>query len=91
MVQTDERVTLTFQHVDVEMSNSCEHDYIRIYDGEDATGSPRTTLCGSTIPMPITSFGSALTIRFASDSSIERSGFQAAYTESGSGLFSSLH
>jgi len=80
-------VTLTFLHVDLENSNGCEHDHIKIYDGEDPAGTPRMTLCGSTIPLPVTSFGSALIVRFVSDSSIERAGFQAVYTESASGMF----
>jgi len=84
-VCVDERVTLTFLHVDLESSTNCEHDYVKVYDGEDADGTPRTTLCGSTIPLPITSFGSRLTVQFVSDASIERSGFQASYTESASG------
>jgi len=81
----DERVTVTFLHLDLENSNNCEHDHIKVYDGEDVIGTPRMTLCGSTIPPPITSFGSTLTVRFVSDRSIERTGFQAFYTESSSG------
>ena len=77
-------------HVDIEMSNACENDHVKIYDGQDATGTPRLTMCGTTIPVPVTSFGSMLTVRFASDSSIERGGFQASYSESGSGRFSAV-
>jgi len=74
--------------MDLETSNGCVHDHVKVYNGEDATGTPRLTMCGSSVPSPITSFGSALTVRFVSDASIERSGFQATYTESATGLYS---
>jgi len=82
----DKRVTLTFRHVDLENSNGCERDSIKIYDGEDVSGSARMTMCGSTIPLPVTSFGSALTVQFVTSQFIQRTGFQAVYTESASGL-----
>ena len=85
----DERITLTFSHIDIESSSRCQHDYVKIYDGVDAVGTPRRTLCGSVIPLPYTSFGSALTVQFVSDASIERTGFQASYSESASGLLCS--
>jgi len=81
----DERVTLTFTHVDIETSNNCEHDSVKIYDGQDAIGTPRQVVCGSAIPVPLTSYGSALLVRFVSDRSIQRTGFRASYSESASG------
>ena len=80
-------MTLTFTHVDIETSNNCQHDHVKVYDGEDANGTPRQVVCGSTIPVPITSYGSALLVRFVTDQSIERTGFRAFYTESASGLY----
>lgn len=82
MIFSDDRVTLTFTHMDLELYNSCNHDYVTVYDGDDVNGTVVGTYCGSTVPASITSQGSAMTVQFTSDASVQKSGFRALYTKS---------
>ena len=68
--------------MDLELNRICNHDYVVVYDGDDANGTEIGTYCGNTIPAPITSQGSAMTVQFISDQSIQMSGFRAVYTKS---------
>ncbi|XP_033761795.1 cubilin-like [Pecten maximus] len=79
-----DRVTLTFTHMDTEFYASCIHDYVSVYNGDDDDAPLIGTYCGSTVPAPITSLGSALFVRFVSDPSVQRTGFRAVYTKSSS-------
>ncbi|XP_069122184.1 cubilin-like [Argopecten irradians] len=79
-----DRITLTFTHMDTEFYSSCIHDYISVYNGNDDAAPLIGTYCGNTIPSPITSLGSAMFIRFASDQSVQATGFRAVYTKSSS-------
>ncbi len=77
-----DRITLTFTHMDIENRGSCARDYVRVLDGNDADSPELGRYCGTTIPPPIRSQGSALFVIFISDVSIERTGFRATYTKS---------
>ena len=79
-------MTLTFTHIDLEDLSQCAHDYVKVIEGNDVNGPEVGTYCDGRIPPPITSEGSALTVRFASDNTDQRSGFRAVYTKSSSGL-----
>ncbi len=70
-------VTLTFTSFDLEAN----WDFLRIYDGPN-TNSPliNVPLSGPSIPGPITSTGSALTLHFTSDNVVTRDGFAATWT-----------
>ncbi|XP_071156308.1 cubilin-like isoform X2 [Mytilus edulis] len=81
-LHSNDRVTLTFTHMDLELYNSCNHDYVTVYDGDDVNGTVVGTYCGSTVPASITSQGSAMTVQFTSDASVQKSGFRALYTKS---------
>lgn len=85
--ETDDRITLTFTHMDIEEFSDCGKDYIRVLNGDDLNAPEVGTYCGRTIPTPITSSGSALMIQFVSDRSVQMSGFRALYTKS----MSSMH
>ncbi|XP_071787824.1 cubilin-like isoform X2 [Asterias amurensis] len=78
-----DRVTLSFSNMDIEQSTTgCEHDYITLYEGNDDSAPVIDQYCGTSIPAPITSFGSALTVSFVSDSSLQLTGFRAVYSTS---------
>ncbi|XP_052697133.1 cubilin-like isoform X2 [Crassostrea angulata] len=79
---SDDRITLTFTHMDIEEFSDCGKDYIRVLNGDDLNAPEVGTYCGRTIPTPITSSGSALMIQFVSDRSVQMSGFRALYTKS---------
>ncbi|XP_021339749.1 cubilin-like, partial [Mizuhopecten yessoensis] len=68
--------------MDTEFYASCIHDYVSVYNGNDEAAPLVGTYCGNTIPAPITSLGSAMFVRFASDGSVQRTGFRAVYTKS---------
>lgn len=57
--------------------SNCQYDGLKIYNL--ATGGPAiATLCGSTVPGPVSAFGSMM-LNFYSDSVISSSGFMAEY------------
>ncbi|XP_078577909.1 exoskeleton protein RP43-like isoform X2 [Branchiostoma floridae x Branchiostoma japonicum] len=74
-------IELGFTAFDVEDDgSSCRYDYVAVYDGADTSAPLLAKLCGSTIPSPLRSQGSALTVRFVTDSSITETGFTLVYT-----------
>ena len=69
---------LTFEAFQLEISSSCENDYVEVsYD------SFSQRYCGSSIPGPFTSTGSSMVVRFRSDWGWgnTRTGFSAVWTE----------
>lgn len=58
----------------------CAYDHIEIYDGRDAKASSLGRFCGSKKPPPIISSGNKLFIRFFSDNSVQKKGFEASHT-----------
>ncbi|KAL3836256.1 hypothetical protein ACJMK2_021695 [Sinanodonta woodiana] len=87
LIQADhssDRVTLTFTHMDIEEVADCGHDYVTVMDGNDESAPLIGTYCGNVVPLPITSQGSALYVKFISDFSVQRTGFRAVYTKSAS-------
>jgi len=78
-------VTLTFTHIDIELSANCTNDYIRVLNGNDDDAPVVGTYCGTTLPLPVVSSGSALVVRFVTNAFNQRPGFTAWYTTSVSG------
>jgi len=66
--QPEEHITLTFTRIDIHESDSCEHNYVEVRDGDSGGGSDLTVspligrYCGNRIPAPVTSQGNALYI-----------------------------
>ena len=65
-----------------------EHSFFRIYNAIVDTSSEKeyrafATLCGSTIPSPVRSTGSDMTLMFRSDATKTYSGFKAMITFTG--------
>jgi hypothetical protein len=77
-----DRITLTFTHMDLERYSSCIHDYVVVFDGDNANGTVIGRYCGNRIPTSMTSQGSSMTVQFVSDPSVQLSGFRALYTTS---------
>ncbi|XP_069007315.1 cubilin [Embiotoca jacksoni] len=76
-------VTLSFTDFDLERINSnCSHDAVEILDGDNSQAPPIGRYCGAEVPHPVTSFSSALVVKFLSDSSVSRKGFTATYSAS---------
>jgi cubilin len=66
--QPEEHITLTFTRLDIYESETCEHNFVEVRDGDsggglDLAASPLIgRYCGNRIPAPITSQGNALYI-----------------------------
>ncbi|XP_008565950.1 PREDICTED: cubilin [Galeopterus variegatus] len=84
-------ITLSFTHFGLESSTSCTHDFLEILDGDDYDAPLRGRYCGTSMPHPITSFSTALTLRFVSDSYENSHGFHATYAASSSACGGNFH
>jgi hypothetical protein len=58
------------------------YDYMNLYDGTTATGTPRLTWSGTALPSPTSyaSIGQSFTIKFTSDASVNAAGYAATLT-----------
>uniref|UniRef100_A0A3Q1IYA9 Uncharacterized protein n=1 Tax=Anabas testudineus TaxID=64144 RepID=A0A3Q1IYA9_ANATE len=72
-------INLTFMSFDLESSSTCRYDYVNVYDGDNIHFPLAGTFCGNSIPAYFVSAGNFLTVRFVSDSIVQRGGFNATY------------
>ncbi|KAM5235406.1 cubilin [Ctenodactylus gundi] len=84
-------ITLSFTRFGLQSSTECARDYLEILDGNHQDAPVRGRYCGSSMPHPITSFSSALMLRFVSDSRFNSDGFHAVYAASMSACGGSFH
>lgn len=78
------RVKLTFMEMDIESQPECAYDHLEVFDGRDAKAPVLGRFCGSKKPEPVLATGSRMFLRFYSDNSVQRKGFQASHgTECG--------
>ncbi|XP_063063043.1 cubilin [Engraulis encrasicolus] len=82
----DSIVELNMLFMDIEDYPSCYYDSLVIRDGETNMSPVLATLCGRQLPGPIHSTGDAMHIRFTTDSSVSRQGFNASYARGCGGL-----
>ncbi len=69
-----------FNEIDLEAHLECAYDHIELYDGRDAKAPSLGRFCGTKKPPPITSSSNKLFIRFFSDNSVQKKGFEASHT-----------
>lgn len=69
-----------FNEIDMEPHLECAYDHIEIYDGRDGKAPSLGRYCGTKKPQPIISTGNKMFIRFFSDNSVQKKGFEAAHT-----------
>lgn len=74
------RVKLTFVEMDIESQPECAYDHLEVYDGRDTKAPVLGRFCGSKKPEPVLATGSRMFLRFYSDSSVQRKGFQASHS-----------
>ncbi|KAL2085662.1 hypothetical protein ACEWY4_018982 [Coilia grayii] len=82
----DSIVELNMLFMEIEDSPACSYDSLVIRDGETNLSPVLATLCGRQLPGPIHSTGDAMHIRFTTDSSVYRQGFNASYSRGCGGL-----
>uniref|UniRef100_A0A8C3YL53 Cubilin n=1 Tax=Catagonus wagneri TaxID=51154 RepID=A0A8C3YL53_9CETA len=75
----DSTVELNILSLDIESHSSCNYDKLVIRDGDNNMAQELAVLCGREIPGPIRSTGEYMTIRFTSDFSVTRAGFNASF------------
>ncbi|KAG8592594.1 hypothetical protein GDO81_000555 [Engystomops pustulosus] len=81
------RVKLTFTEFEIEQHQECAYDHLEVFDGETEKSSILGRLCGNKIPEPLVATGNKMFLRFVSDASVQRKGFQATHsTECGGRL-----
>ncbi|XP_004605400.2 cubilin [Sorex araneus] len=86
-------ITLSFTHFALAGNSSagCAGDFVEVLDGAHEDAPLRGRFCGTSMPHPITSFSTALTLRFISDDSATSEGFHATFRPSSSACGGSLH
>nr|XP_061791464.1 dorsal-ventral patterning tolloid-like protein 1 isoform X1 [Nerophis lumbriciformis] len=81
------RVTITFSEFEIEQHQECAYDHLEAFDGDGDAAAILGRLCGSKVPEPLVSTANRMYLRFISDASVQRKGFQATHsTECGGRL-----
>jgi len=70
----------TFNEFEIEQHQECAYDHLELYDGPDSQAPILGRFCGSKKPDPVVASGSSLFLRFYSDASVQRRGFQAVHS-----------
>ncbi|NWR74432.1 CUBN protein, partial [Centropus unirufus] len=78
----NKQINLTFTSfmLEAHSARTCRFDYVKLYDGDNENANLVGSFCGSTIPAPFLSTHNSLTVRFTTDNSVEREGFNVTYT-----------
>ncbi|XP_067863171.1 cubilin [Heptranchias perlo] len=76
-----DHILLSFTDFDLKHHQSCDSDYVAVYDGMDEAAPMLEKLCGGLIPGRITSTHNALYVRFRSQGSNEHRGFRAQFNQ----------
>ncbi|XP_071062991.1 LOW QUALITY PROTEIN: cubilin [Pseudochaenichthys georgianus] len=79
-VDGDSFVQIRFLDMDIEDTQDCLYDHLKVFDGPSVHYYPLGKLCGLSLPPPIRSSGSALTLQFMSDSVGTGKGFLVEWT-----------
>ena len=70
----------TFNEFEIEQHQECAYDHLEAFDGDTDTAAILGRLCGSKIPEALVSTGNKMYLRFISDASVQRKGFQALHS-----------
>ncbi|XP_063159632.1 cubilin [Candoia aspera] len=85
-------VTLSFTDFEIEDNMyNCSTDYVEIREGDNSDAPLQGRYCGSTMPLPVTSFGNALSISFVSNNATTAKGFHATFAASTSACGGTFH
>lgn len=70
----------TIRELDIEGHQECTYDHLEVYNGKDAKAPVLGRLCGTKEPDPVISSSNRMFLRFFSDNSVQKKGFEATYT-----------
>ncbi|XP_054878715.1 cubilin isoform X1 [Poeciliopsis prolifica] len=79
-VEGDSYIQISFLDMDIEDLYNCYYDQLKIFDGPDVYSYPLGTFCGLSLPTPLRSSGSTVTLHFKSDSIVGGRGFLLDWT-----------
>ncbi|TRY89102.1 hypothetical protein DNTS_004573 [Danionella cerebrum] len=81
-VEPNKAINLTFTSFELEgpAAGLCRFDYLKIFDGDSDNYPLVGTFCGDLVPAPYVSTSNFLIVRFISDGTVSRRGFNATYT-----------
>ncbi|XP_076146859.1 cubilin [Alosa pseudoharengus] len=79
-VDSDYYINIRFLDIDIEDLYDCYYDNLRIFDGPNVHAIPLGTFCGLSLPDPVRSSGSVVTLEFRSDTVIGGRGFLIEWT-----------
>ncbi|CAN8019021.1 unnamed protein product, partial [Ixodes persulcatus] len=74
------RVRLRFVAFGLESCTNCKCDYVKVFDGDSASGSLLGFFCGHSLPNVVTSTSSSLLIQFHTDQESTAKGFVLAFS-----------
>ncbi|EEC10901.1 hypothetical protein IscW_ISCW019698 [Ixodes scapularis] len=74
------RVRLRFVAFKLQYDYKCRYDYVKVFDGDSASGSQLGFFCGQELPKVIISTSSSLLIRFHTDRGTVHMGFVVAFS-----------
>ncbi|KAG2462370.1 TLL2 protein, partial [Polypterus senegalus] len=74
------RVKIVFNDFEVEQHQECAYDHLELYDGPNSKSPILGRFCGNKKPDPVISSSNKMFLRFYSDASVQRKGFQAKHS-----------
>ncbi|KAM9538754.1 bone morphogenetic protein 1-like [Salvelinus alpinus] len=74
------RIKIAFNEIDMEAHLECAYDHLEIYDGQDGRSPSLGRFCGTKKPSPVISSGNEMFLRFFSDNSVQKRGFEASHS-----------
>lgn len=80
--------TQVFNEIDMEAHLECAYDHLEIFDGRDARVPSLGRFCGTKKPSPVVSSSNKMFLRFFSDNSVQKTGFEASYGAGGQSNYS---
>lgn len=63
----------------MESHQECAYDHLEVHDGQDAHAPSLGRFCGTKKPSPLISSGDKMFLRFYSDNSVQKRGFEVSY------------
>ncbi|XP_063261858.1 tolloid-like protein 2 isoform X3 [Prinia subflava] len=80
------RVKVIFNEFEIEQHQECAYDHLEMYDGPNSKSPVLGRFCGSKKPDPVVASANKMFLRFYSDASVQRRGFQAKHSTECGGL-----
>ncbi|KAM6953504.1 cubilin [Aplochiton taeniatus] len=79
-VEGDHYIQIRFLDIDIEDLYDCYYDNLKVFDGPNVHAYSLGTFCGLTLPGPVRSSGSTVTLEFRSDTVVGGKGFLIEWT-----------